>query len=116
MSLAEIADEMGITRAAVHDSLKSAEAKLEKYEEKLGLLTKYENKAELAARAVKIITESQQKSLNTHSGNNHDNTGSGDNHDNTDNHNNTDDGDSVLIDDASKKELLDIVEKLSEIR
>lgn len=55
MSLTEIADEMGISRAAVHDSLKSAEARLEKYEEKLGLLAKYESNAGLAERGVQIL-------------------------------------------------------------
>lgn len=41
LSLAEIADEFGISRAAVHDSLKSAEKSLAEYEEKLGLVTKF---------------------------------------------------------------------------
>ncbi|MBR3147681.1 MAG: YlxM family DNA-binding protein [Eubacterium sp.] len=55
MSLAEIADDMGITRAAVYDSLKSAEQQLEHYEEKLGLLAKYEADSELARKADEII-------------------------------------------------------------
>lgn len=38
MSLSEIAEEFGISRAAVHDSLKSAEKNLKEYEEKLGFL------------------------------------------------------------------------------
>lgn len=38
MSLAEIAEEFGISRAAVHDSLKSAEKQLSKYEDKLGMV------------------------------------------------------------------------------
>ena len=37
MSLSEIADEFGISKAAVYDSLRSAEKMLEEYEEKLGL-------------------------------------------------------------------------------
>lgn len=41
MSLSEIASELGITRAAVHDSLKSAERALEKYEEKLSLVERF---------------------------------------------------------------------------
>lgn len=40
-TLAEIADEFGISRAAVHDSLKSAEKSLLEYEEKLGLVAKF---------------------------------------------------------------------------
>lgn len=56
MSLSEIAADMGISRAAVHDSLKSAEAQLEQYEEKLGLLEKYEKASVLAAEAESIIS------------------------------------------------------------
>ena len=59
MSLGEIADEMGISRAAVHDSLKSAEAQLEQYEEKLGLRAKYEKAGELADEANAIIADLQ---------------------------------------------------------
>ena len=38
LSLSEIAEEFGITRAAVHDSLKSARRQLAGYEERLGLV------------------------------------------------------------------------------
>lgn len=55
MSLAEIADEMGISRAAVYDSLKSAERQLEKYEDNLGLVSKYDKNEMLAKRAKEII-------------------------------------------------------------
>ncbi|MGN0708656.1 MAG: YlxM family DNA-binding protein [Anaerovoracaceae bacterium] len=41
MSLSEIADITGVSRAAVHDSLKAAEKQLANYEEKLGLVQKY---------------------------------------------------------------------------
>ncbi len=41
LSLKEIADELGQTRQGVHYTLKKAEAMLEKYEEKLGLVRKY---------------------------------------------------------------------------
>lgn len=41
LSLAEIAQEFEISRAAVHDSLKSAEKSLNEYEEKLGLVSKF---------------------------------------------------------------------------
>ena len=58
MSLSEIAGEMGINRAAVYDSLKSAEQKLEKYEEKLGLLSRYEKSGKLAERAEELIEAS----------------------------------------------------------
>lgn len=41
LSLAEIAEEQGLSRQAVHYSLKKAESKLETYEEKLGLVEKF---------------------------------------------------------------------------
>jgi uncharacterized protein len=41
LSLKEIAEELGQTRQGVHYTLKKAEATLEKYEEKLGLVQKY---------------------------------------------------------------------------
>ncbi|MGN1381235.1 MAG: YlxM family DNA-binding protein [Eubacterium sp.] len=41
MSLSEIADFCGITRAAVYDSLKKAEKQLREYEEKLGMVSSY---------------------------------------------------------------------------
>jgi predicted DNA-binding protein YlxM (UPF0122 family) len=50
-SLAEIAEQMGITRQAVRDSIKKTECELLFYEEKLGLrrrLTEAESRAETA--------------------------------------------------------------------
>lgn len=44
MSLAEIAEELGVSRAAVHDSLKSAEKLLRDYEEKLKILSDYQKR------------------------------------------------------------------------
>lgn len=41
LTLAEIAEEFGISRAAVHDSLKSAEKSLQEYEQKLKLVAKF---------------------------------------------------------------------------
>ena len=41
LTLSEIADEFGISRAAVHDSLKSAEKSLQEYEQKLELVSKF---------------------------------------------------------------------------
>ncbi len=40
-SLSEIAAEFGISRQAVHDTLKKAEQSLTEYEEKLGLIDKF---------------------------------------------------------------------------
>ena len=41
LSLAEIADNQGITRQGVRDSIKRAEAQLREYEEKLGLARRF---------------------------------------------------------------------------
>lgn len=43
MSLSEIAEQTGITRQGVRDSLKHAEELLEKYEERLGLSRRFED-------------------------------------------------------------------------
>ncbi|MDR1796744.1 MAG: HTH domain-containing protein [Clostridiales Family XIII bacterium] len=42
LSLSEIAEELGVTRQAVHSALKKAAAALAVYEEKLGLIAKHE--------------------------------------------------------------------------
>lgn len=52
LSLAEIAEEVGTSRQAVHYTLKKAEANLEKFESKLGLLKNYNRNQELANDAV----------------------------------------------------------------
>ncbi len=44
LSLSEIAEELTVTRSAVHDTLKKASAMLEMYESKLGLLDKEKEK------------------------------------------------------------------------
>lgn len=44
LSLSEIAEELNVTRSAVHDTLKKASAMLEMYESKLGLLDKEKEK------------------------------------------------------------------------
>lgn len=44
LSLSEIAEEQGISRAAVHDALRSAERNLTDYETKLGLAADYEKR------------------------------------------------------------------------
>ncbi|HHY29618.1 MAG TPA: YlxM family DNA-binding protein [Syntrophaceticus sp.] len=52
LSLGEIAENLKITRQAVHDNLKRAERALEDYELKLGLLAGYLKE--------KILTDSQE--------------------------------------------------------
>lgn len=64
LSLAEIAEEFGISRAAVHDSLKSAEHKLNEYEEKLGLVARLNE----TNRAFAEISESIDDIEKTHNG------------------------------------------------
>jgi predicted DNA-binding protein YlxM (UPF0122 family) len=44
LSLSEIAEELNVTRSAVHDTLKKASIMLEMYESKLGLLAKEKEK------------------------------------------------------------------------
>lgn len=61
LSLAEIAEEFGISRAAVHDSLKSAEKSLREYEEKLGLVAKFMASGEAIARIDTMIDSLAQK-------------------------------------------------------
>jgi hypothetical protein len=41
LSLGEIAEDLGISRQAVHDTLKRSEEALERFERKLGLATRY---------------------------------------------------------------------------
>ena len=57
LSLAEIANEYGITRAAVHDSLKKAENALSGYEEKLGLVERFLKTTTAIEKIDKIIDE-----------------------------------------------------------
>ena len=60
LSLQEIAEEYGISRQAVHDTLKKAEQALEGYEEKLGLIEKL-NKAEEAVKDIDLIISEVEK-------------------------------------------------------
>ena len=46
LSLAEIADEFGISRQGVYDALKNGEKALASYEEKLGLVEKFRKSSE----------------------------------------------------------------------
>lgn len=58
LSLAEIAEEKGISRQGVYDSLKKAEKSLEEYEKALGLIERFqENKEsiEMVLRTLKSL-------------------------------------------------------------
>ena len=57
MSLTEIAEELGVSRAAVHDSLQSSEKALREYEEKLGMLADYKNREKLLEEIKNELTK-----------------------------------------------------------
>ncbi len=57
LSLAEIAEQMGITRQAVRDAVKKTETELFFYEEKLGLLHRFTEAQIHAARALALCDE-----------------------------------------------------------
>lgn len=57
LSLSEIAEELGMTRQAVHYTLKKAESSLEKYEEVLGLIRRYDENSRRAKEAEGLINE-----------------------------------------------------------
>ena len=59
MSLSEIAEELEVSRAAVHDSLRSAERLLCSYEDKLGILADYLLKEKLADELRTDISEAR---------------------------------------------------------
>ena len=59
MSLSEIAEELEVSRAAVHDSLRSAERLLCSYEDKLGILDDYLRKERLADEVRTYISEAR---------------------------------------------------------
>ena len=60
LSLSEIAEDLGMSRQAVHYTLKKAEKALNGYEARLGLVAEYHRNQKLAERAREIIAESQQ--------------------------------------------------------
>ncbi len=57
LSLSEIAENSGITRQGVHDSIKRASAELKSYEEKLGLLKKFSDITDSAERIKKLVSD-----------------------------------------------------------
>ena len=59
-SLGEIAREMGISRQAVHDSVKRSEQSLLEYEEKLGLVDKFLREQQRLQRLSMVIAEAYE--------------------------------------------------------
>lgn len=57
LSLAEIADNMGMTRQGVHYTLKKAERMLKEYEDKLGMVRRYTDNQKKLRKAENIIEE-----------------------------------------------------------
>ncbi|WP_031515341.1 YlxM family DNA-binding protein [Desulfofalx alkaliphila] len=59
-SLGEIAEEYGVTRQAVHDTLKRAEKTLTGYEEKLQLVKKFMDERKKISDALKLLRDFRQ--------------------------------------------------------
>lgn len=57
LSLAEIGEELNITRQSVFDTLKRAESKLYEYENNLGLVSKFKNTNRDIQKILKITNE-----------------------------------------------------------
>ena len=57
LSLGEIAEEQGISRAAVHDALKTAEKSLRDYEDKLGMASGYMERQEILKELKKEFSQ-----------------------------------------------------------
>ena len=57
LTLAEIADEFGISRQGVHDALKNAEKSLNGYEEKLGLVAKFQKSTDVVQQIDIVIDD-----------------------------------------------------------
>ncbi|EKY4025015.1 putative DNA-binding protein [Listeria innocua] len=56
-SLGEIAEEFEVSRQAIYDNIKRTEESLEKYEEKLGMLRKYQQREKLFDQLEAQLTE-----------------------------------------------------------
>ncbi len=66
LSLSEIAKDLDISRQGVHDALKRAEIKLYSFEEKLGLVKKFEDNREKTREILNYIDDLEKvKQLNS---------------------------------------------------
>lgn len=57
LSLGEIAEQFGVTRQAVHDTLKRAEQTLANYEDKLGLMGKFNSNYKSLADVLMLLDD-----------------------------------------------------------
>ena len=55
-SLTEIADNLQISRQAVHDSIKNGTAALEGFEERIGLVMRYKKRKEIGENLIGLLT------------------------------------------------------------
>ncbi|MDO4176078.1 MAG: YlxM family DNA-binding protein [Bacillota bacterium] len=65
LSLAEIAEEFGISRQGVHDALHKAEKSLEHYEEKLGLVERFNRTSDAISEIDSKIEQLSEKAGDT---------------------------------------------------
>ena len=66
LSLAEIAEEIGITRQAVHDCIAKGEKKLFNLEETLGIMKKLDNQEKQLQKILLELSQIQQKDSDKH--------------------------------------------------
>ncbi|MCR5803507.1 MAG: YlxM family DNA-binding protein [Clostridia bacterium] len=62
LSLGEIADDVGISRQAVHDTVRRAGNLLEEYEEKLGLIRRFRREKNEIDEAIKLLDKGDKDS------------------------------------------------------
>ena len=62
LSLAEIAEDVGISRQAVHDTVRRAGNLLEEYEEKLGLISRFRKEKNEIDEAIKLLDKGDKDS------------------------------------------------------
>ena len=60
MSLQEIADSVGVSRQAVHDSVTKSEKQLAEYEEKLGLIARFDSMKDTIAECENRLSDARK--------------------------------------------------------
>jgi len=63
LSLGEIAEELGISRAGVHDNIKRSEKALTNYEERLQLIDRYMENKQVISQVLEMTYESGEDTL-----------------------------------------------------